>query len=64
MTLATWEARYGLTSTQHNPSSRSLAYDYRIWGGMAWGLWHLTDWRVTGVTGGSIWLYPREQPVI
>lgn len=26
-----------------------------------WGLWHLTDYRVTSVTGGAIWLMPRKQ---
>lgn len=60
MTLAQWEANAPARTREHLPNCRVIPYHAWIWGAIAWDLWHLSDWRVHGVTGGSIWLVPRE----
>lgn len=61
MTLVEWEKKTGIVTKEHLPSMRCTPCGLDIWGGIAWELWHLTDWRVHGVTGGTIWLVPRNE---
>lgn len=60
MTLTEWEEKYGMTAKTHDSGQRWVYYDSRIWGVMAWELWHLTDWLVVAVAGGCVWLARKE----
>ena len=60
MTLAEWQARYSLDIHTHTNGGRWRYYDSHVWPiNATWDLFHLSDYVVRAVTGGSIWLWSR-----
>lgn len=60
MTLQEWSEITG-----HIPAPAGREYECRVvadeeFNGMRVALWNLTDYHVTGVVGGTIWLYPKK----
>lgn len=59
MTLHEWEQQSGETTHLHPSGARWIAYaslsmdDYRE-------LFHLSDYLVSSVIGGTVWLVPRQ----
>jgi hypothetical protein len=61
MMLEDWLATYG-GHTINGTKRGEVAVRYHDWitNNIAWELWHLSDYVVTSVTGGVIWLVRRE----
>jgi hypothetical protein len=60
MTLQAWREKYsGMVVHQHANGAYWLP-DYLMPDGPAWELYHLDDYAVSSVTGGSIWLWKRQ----
>jgi len=60
MTLQEWERANGERTMLHHPGLGARFIYYGINPNRK-ELWHLSDWRVTSVSGGTIWLLPREE---
>lgn len=64
MTLTEWESQFGRTATR--PATR-LRPDAACIECICIGdagcreLWHLSDWVVTAVSGGTVWLSRRDE---
>jgi hypothetical protein len=61
MTLAQWREQYpGWYVAQHASGGYWLKDNGESMTNERWELWHLDDYAVSSVTGGSIWLVQRE----
>lgn len=61
MTLKEWEARYGERAIPHVHTTACYVPDTIRSFGVRARLWSLSDYRVTSVTGGAIWLLPKPR---
>ena len=62
MKLHDWILSYNPVWSVCNSSRiASIVYETWITETIAWELWHLTDYVVESVSGGTIWLHPRNQ---
>lgn len=66
LTLEQWEAEADAAGWRYRIAEPPASRYGRIVPDMAWPsealrakLWQLSDWRVSSVTGGRIWLAPR-----
>lgn len=57
--LQEWLIAHAIVPARDDGDSVAIVYGTEIQGDTAWELWHLTDYVVTSVTGGAIWLVPR-----
>ena len=62
MTLAEWEESTGVSLTRHKSGAVSFAYApvLSLSARLNYLLYHLSDYVVSGLAGGSVWLCPRE----
>lgn len=68
MTLADWEKKSPLTVGTHKTGARWVPDDFpnalHDEHDLRWELWHLSDYRVSSVSGGTIWLIPKKQETV
>lgn len=60
MTLKDWQAKYPGTLVQQHANGQYWLKDDRLPDDASWALYHLDDYAVSSVTGGSIWLWKRQ----
>ena len=58
MTLNEWKQKWDYVVTTHSSGAMVLPDDLVC--GARSELWHLSDYVVSSVTGGSVWLIKRE----
>lgn len=58
-TLQEWLIAHAIVPIKDEPTIVAIYYATEIKGSIAWELWHLQDYVVSTVSGGTIWLIPR-----
>lgn len=61
LTFEQWQDKANFTATRH-PGGAYVVPDFTAIEKFRAALWNLSDYVVSSVTGGSIWLVPRHQP--
>lgn len=60
MTLKEWEEKYWQVTLLHEGGSRWYAQDTCITGECRRALWNLSDYKVSSVVAGTIWLTKNQ----
>jgi hypothetical protein len=63
MTAKEWERKYGYALRPHNNKGTLWIPDSQLDKKklMRYDLFHLSDYAVSSITGGSVWLIPRSE---